>query len=38
MIQLGPVSGDGIARARAAGMFGTPEFDIWQQVRATAAR
>lgn len=34
MIQLGPVSGDGIARARAAGMFGTPEFDIWQQVRA----
>lgn len=36
--ELGAVSGDAIAGAKAARMFGTPEFDIWQQVRATAAR
>lgn len=36
--ELGAVSGDAIAGAKAARMFSTPEFDIWQQVRATAAR
>lgn len=31
---LGGVSGDGIARAKAARYFGTPPLDLWELVRA----